>query len=206
MPPAAATRHARYRGLYTAAGADSGTIALCGGAALPAQDGTGGDLRRAHDALGGGPDQPVFVEVRAESVVASAKAATAHLVVTELVRASPVGEGAGCAEPPARYRFRAFGNEPFWSATIGTDSIVFEQPDEPRRTAAPVTRREESAGRRVVHAATAGERPHEIRVTILPGRCSDSMSGAIYSFSAEAVFDGRSLSGCAREGDLAETP
>jgi uncharacterized membrane protein len=178
---------------------------LCDGKALPARDGTGGDLRRAHDTLGGGPGHPVFVEVRA-AVPVDAKEATAHLTVTALVRASPVGEGAGCAEAPAPYRFRAFGNEPFWSATVGADSVVFEQPDEPRRIALPVTKREEAGGRWTVQAGSAGESPHEIRVTLTTGRCSDSMSGALYSLSAEAVFDGRPLSGCAREGDLSEAP
>jgi putative lipoprotein len=126
-----------------------------------------------------------------------------RLDVTELVRATPVGEGAGCAEAPARYRFRASGNEPFWSVTVGKDTVVFEQPDEPRRIAAPLTRRDEGASRRVFQAETAG---HVIRVALSPARCSDSMSGALYSFSAEVVFDGRSLSGCARAGDLGEAP
>ena len=200
--PAASTL--RVRGLYTAGGADSGTIALCDGKALPARDGTGGELRRAHDALGG-EGRPVFVEVRA-TMITIGPAATAHLAVAELVRASPVGEGAGCAEPPAPYLFRAFGNEPFWSATVGADSVVFEQPDEPRRTAVPVVKREDAGGRWTVQARTAGESPHEIHIILTPGRCSDSMSGALYSLSAEAVFDGRPLSGCAREGDLSEAP
>ncbi|HET9252244.1 MAG TPA: hypothetical protein VFP58_09020 [Candidatus Eisenbacteria bacterium] len=203
--PAAARDASRYRGLYTSSGPDSGTIALCGGAALPARDGTGGELRRAHDALGGGPEHPVFVEVRAESVVAGGGSA-AHLEVVALVRASPVGEGAGCAEPPARYRFRASGNEPFWSATVGADSIVFEQPDEPRRTAIPLASREEGANERIFRGTTSGASPNGIRVTVKPGRCSDSMSGALYSFSAEVAFGGRSLSGCAREGDLPPAP
>lgn len=196
---------ARYRGLYTAAGtSDSGTIALCEGATLPVRDRTGGELERAHEMLGGGPEGPVFVEVRAESL--GAGATPSQLVVLELVRASPVGEGAGCAEPPAAYRFRASGNEPFWSVTVGKDSVVFEQPEEPRRVATPLTSREEGASRRIFHAETAGASPHAIRVILTPGRCADSMSGALYSYSAEVVFDGRSLSGCARAGDLGEAP
>ena len=205
--PAGITRHeSRYRGLYTAAGPDSGTIALCEGATLPVRDGTGGELRRAHDALGGGPENPVFVEIRAESVAATGAAHAAHLAALELVRASPVGEGAGCAEPPAPYRFRASGNEPFWSATVGADSIVFEQPEEPRRWAAPIAGMEGRAGTWSFRAATSGSPAREIRVVLTPGRCSDSMSGALTSYSAEVVFDGRPLSGCAREGDLAVTP
>lgn len=204
-PARAPGRAARFRGLYTAAGAsDSGTIALCEGAVLPVRDRTGGDLLRAHEMLGGGPERPVFVEVRAESL--GADAAPPRLVVLGLLRASPVGEGAGCAEPPAAYRFRASGNEPFWSVTVGRDSVVFEQPEEPRRVAAPLTRREEGASRRIFHAETGGAPPHVIRVMLTPGRCADSMSGALFSYSAEVVFDGRSLTGCARTGDLGEAP
>ena len=193
----------RYRGLYTvAASPDSGVLALCEGGTLAVRDRTGGELRRAHEALGGGPEGAVFVEVRAQSPTTDDPA----LAVVDLVRASPVGEGAGCAEPPAPYRFRASGNEPFWSATVARDSIVFEQPEEPRRVAAPLTGREDGAGRRIFHAATSGSSAHSIRVTLTPGRCADSMSGALYSFSAEVVFDGRTLSGCARAGDLGEAP
>ena len=205
--PAAVSRHeSRYRGLYTATGSDSGTIALCAGVTLPVRDGTGGELRRAYDALGGGPGSPVFVEIRAESIVGSVASQAAHLAVLELVRASPTGEGAGCAEPPASYRFRASGNEPFWSATVGADSIVFEQPEEPRRTAAPIVEAEGRAGTWTFRAAMPGAQTREIRVVLTPGRCSDSMSGALTSYSAEVLLDGRPLSGCAREGDVAATP
>jgi putative lipoprotein len=195
----------RFRGLYTAASPDSGTIRLCEGGSLAVRDLTQGELHRAHEALGGGPETPVFVEVRAESARAPATGGVT-LAVAALVRASPVGESAGCAEPPAPYLYRASGNEPFWSATVGEDSIVFEQPEEPRRLAAPITGRETSAGRRVFHAETGGSVPHRFRVTLTPGRCADSMSGAIYSFSAEAVVDERPLSGCARAGDRADAP
>jgi uncharacterized membrane protein len=209
-PPSGArpTRIARYRGLYIVSETpDSGTLRLCGGGELEVQDRTGGDLRRAHEALGSGPEGPVFVEVRAEAVgTGTGPGAVERIAVLHLVRATPVGESAGCAEPPARYRFRASGNEPFWAATVEEDSIVFEQPEEPRRFAVPRTGSEEGADRRTFHARTSGSDAHVVRMTLLPGRCADSMSGALYSFSAEVVFDGKLLSGCARAGDLDETP
>ena len=200
-------QRASYRGLYVVAGGpDSGIIRLCAGGELLVHDRTGGELRRAHEALGAGPEGPVFVEVRAESIPdGDGTEGSPRLAVLELVRASPVGESAGCAEPPAHYRFRASGNEPFWSVTVGRDSVIFEQPEDPRRIAAPVTRRE-GASRRIFHAETSGPAAHVIRVTLTPGRCADSMSGALYSFLAEVVVDGRSLSGCARAGDLGEAP
>ena len=206
-PSAAHPHRSSYRGLYVVAGApDSGTIRLCEGGELLVHDRTGGELRRAHEALGSGPEGPVFVEVRAESLGAGhGTDGRARVAVLELVRASPVGESAGCAEPPAPYRFRASGNEPFWSVTVGRDSVLFEQPEDPRRISAPLTRRE-GASRRIFHAQTSGPDVHVIRVTLTPGRCADSMSGALYSFSAEVVVDGRSLSGCARAGDLGEAP
>lgn len=170
-------------------------------------DRTGGDLRRAHEALGG-PGQPVFVEVRAEAVEpgAGTRDAPARLGVISLVRASPVGEGAGCSEAPARYRFRASGNEPFWSVTVERDSVVFQQPEEPRRVAAPIVGAEADSNHYAVHARSGGPSPHTIRLLLTLGRCADSMSGALYSFSAVATIDGRSLTGCGRAGDLPSFP
>jgi uncharacterized membrane protein len=186
---------------------DSGIVSLCSGGELRVQDLTGGELGRAHEALGG-PGRPVFVEVVTEAMGRGrgAEGASGELgaSVVELVRASPVGESAGCSEPPALYRVRASGNEPFWSATVEEDSIVFEQPADPSRVAAPIVGREEHAGRLVYRAeGSGGDGSHLIRVTLTKGRCADSMSGALYSFSAEVVFDGRSLTGCGRTGELA---
>lgn len=201
-------RVVRYRGLYVVSGAsDSGTLRLCGGGEIEVQDRTGGELRRAHEALGSGPEGPIFVEVRAQAMGAeTGPGAVERIAVLHLVRATPVGESAGCAEPPARYRFRASGNEPFWAATVEEDSIVFEQPEEPRRFALPLTGSEAGPDRRTFDARTSGSNPHAVRVTLIPGRCADSMSGALYSFSAEVEFDGKPLSGCARAGDLDATP
>jgi len=87
---------------------------------------------------------------------------------------------------------------------VEEDSIVFEQPGDPPRAAAPIVGREEREGRLVYRAeGSADDESHLIRVTLTKRRCADSMSGALYSFSAEVVFDGRSLTGCGRTGELA---
>ena len=194
----------RVVGLYTPLDTpDSGIVSLCSGGVLRVQDLTGGELRRAHEALGG-PGTPVFVEVVTESMGPGGASGEPGASVVELVRASPVGESVGCSEPPALYRVRASGNEPFWSATVEEDSIVFEQPGDPPRAAAPIVGREEREGRLVYRAeGSADDESHLIRVTLTKRRCADSMSGALYSFSAEVVFDGRSLTGCGRTGELA---
>jgi uncharacterized membrane protein len=145
----------------------------------------------------------VFVEVRGVwGDSGSGAPARPSLRVGKLIRASPVGAGSGCEEPPAPYRLRAVGNEPFWSATVTADSVIFMQPDEPARIAFPAGLPALCPGRIVYQVETRSPEPHTFRLTFRAGRCIDSMSGAIYSLSAQAVLDGRPLSGCAREGDL----
>jgi len=170
-------------------------------------DRTGGDLTAAYQALGSGPGSRVFVEMTAGVVAAPDSGAGSRypmaLFVTELRRARPVGEGAGCEEPPAPYRFRATGNEPFWSLTVFSDSIVLEEPEPPSRIAFPSSGSERGDGAGVRYRVSTGAPDrHTVTLTLSRRRCTDSMSGAIYSFSARATLDDRVFLGCAREGDL----
>lgn len=88
------------------------------------------------------------------------------------------------------FRYRASGNEPAWAIEItGTQLRVLPGPG-----AAPVEvllapPRFEAAG--VVHAAADGT-----RVTIAPGPCRDSMSGASFPERVRIEHAGRTLEGC----------
>lgn len=176
-------------------------------------DRTGGDLTAAYRALGSGPDRRVFIEVSAGVVGApdsgaGSRYATA-LSVTQLLRAGHAGQGAGCDEAPATYVYRAAGNEPFWNATVTTDSVIFVEPDPPARIAFRATVPERNGNLVTYRVATAGaaEGPnrHALTLTLTRGRCTDSMSGAFYSLSARVSLDGRAFAGCAREGDVQAT-
>ena len=170
-------------------------------------DRTGGDLAAAYQSLGSGPGSRMFVEMTAGVVAAPDSGAGSHyataLFVTELRRARPIGEGAGCDEPPAPYLFRASGNEPFWGLTVLADSIVLDEPQAPFRTAFRSSGPVRGGGGSIVYrASTPAPDKHTLTLTLTRQRCADSMSGAIYSFSARATLDVRAFVGCAREGDL----
>jgi len=172
-------------------------------------DHTGGDLAAAYRALGSGPGSRVFIEVTAGVVVAPDSGAGSRypeaLSVTQLLRAGPAGEGAGCDEPPATYVYRAAGNEPFWSATITADSILFVEPGSQARLAFPATAPRRRGTSVSYQVSTEGPSRHVLTLTLARGRCVDSMSGAFYSFSARASLDARVFVGCAREGDAQAT-
>ncbi|MEN1956684.1 hypothetical protein [Luteimonas changyuni] len=91
--------------------------------------------------------------------------------------------------------FVVLTNEPFWQARVEAGAVVLSGPDlEGRRLA--IATDNEVEGARLVHASDdAGT----IAVTLTPGPCEDSMSGAVFPQVAELVIDGIGpVSGCAR--------
>jgi heat shock protein HslJ/uncharacterized membrane protein len=88
------------------------------------------------------------------------------------------------------WRYRATGNEPFWAIEIGETTLTVR----PGPGAAPVEAllappRLEAGG--VVHAAADGT-----RVTIGPGPCRDTMSGASFPDRVRVEHAGRAWEGC----------
>lgn len=106
-------------------------------------------------------------------------------------------EGYGCAAPWARFAFRAFGNEPFWSLTLAGDSIALVRPGEVERTW-HVSRDSTATGLRMVggNPATDG-----IALLLRPEPCRDSMAGSYFAFTATVLLAGDSLAGCALKGE-----
>lgn len=113
-----------------------------------------------------------------------------------------VEAGTAAADAPSPAFPAAFivnTNEPFWQARVGDGEVVLDGPDvEGRRL--EVSSEEDAAGARLVHAADdAGT----IAVTLLPGPCQDSMSGATFPLAGELTIDGIGpVSGCARPADM----
>ena len=58
----------------------------------------------------------------------------------------------------------------------------------------------------VYETVAAGPEPITLRLELTPERCSDSMVGAIYSWSARVDIGGQIRQGCAWEGALAPGP
>ena len=90
-------------------------------------------------------------------------------------------------------------NEPFWQARVEGDGIVLSGPGVDGRRFA-IQSRGEGDGARQVHASDA---TGAISVTLLPGPCQDSMSGATFPHAGELTIDGIGPTpGCARPADM----
>ena len=110
--------------------------------------------------------------------------------------ASPAGSAtAPAADAALPAEFIVSTNEPFWQARVEGDAVVLDGPDVDGRRFA-VTSAEDAEGARLVHASDAAG---TLSVTLRPGPCEDSMSGATFPLAAELTIDGIGPSaGCAR--------
>lgn len=164
------------------------------------------DLTMAYEELSGEPYAPVFVEVEGRLGPApEAGFGTDYdglLTVRSLRRAAPAAESLACGEDVSGFAFRASGVEPFWHLQITPSGMVYSTPDIPETrfsTAAPFI----EGGGWVYESESTGPESLSLRVTFQPGRCQDTMVGAIYSWSASVELAGETLRGCAWMGALA---
>lgn len=145
---------------------------------------------------------PVFVEVRGEMGPPPGEGFGAdydhQLTVLQLRRAAL--EGPGCNEDLKATEFRALGNEPFWSVNISERGIVFSDFGRSQELVFPYSPPQVSADRRLYAASVAQGGRHRIEITIDEQPCTDTMSGAYFSYVVQAKVDGRTYVGCAMEG------
>jgi uncharacterized membrane protein len=160
---------------------------------------SGDELEEVYRELTSVPYQPMFVEIRGEWAEAPTDGFGADfgaaLRIMELIRAE--NEGFGCRLELDGVLFVASGNEPFWRLQIREDGIFMRSmgsPDEIVFTAPKIDERGQ-----LVTFDSAGPGAG-IRVTLETSRCTDSMSGARYSWAATLDIDGERLTGCAAEG------
>lgn len=105
----------------------------------------------------------------------------------------PQGKRAAGQEDEPLLAWRAFGNEPFWSARVDGGTLVFATPDDPAGTT--------MHGRRVpslvgfVFVGKDGEA--DFNLDIRPGECSDGMSDNRYQYVANFIYDDITYKGCA---------
>lgn len=187
-----------HRGLLTWT-ADAHVIETCGDQAAFWVADRSGELARIAAALNGGRAEPVFVEVRGALGPPPASGPGAdyarQLNVHAVRRAAR--EGAACQEDLAFER-RALGQEPSWSVRVAARGITLERPGVPALAFPHVAPRADGAAS--VYAVEAGG--HALTLRLVPGRCTDTMSGALFPWTAEARIDGgTALMGCAYEGE-----
>jgi uncharacterized membrane protein len=103
----------------------------------------------------------------------------------------------GCLDKEVR-RFRCIGNEPSWAIVFSTkDSLVsyttVEGTQDWKRGEYSLT----SNGATCTAVSTTGR---TVQITLRKERCSDTMSGKEFEYSATLTFDGgKALRGCAEE-------
>jgi putative lipoprotein len=185
-------------------GADQKVFKPCGAdREFWVNDATGGDLAQVYDKLAGGTGKPLFVDVRGllEQPPKTGAGSTYSRVlrIVELRRADPAG--AGCRENLRYFELRAWGDEPFWRVDVSRSGIIWSSYGAPSSVAFPYgpPRRDGAA----IHYAAVreGAPRHELELLMKPGRCTDPRTGAVTWLSVEARLDGRTLRGCAYEGE-----
>ncbi|QNP39969.1 COG3650 family protein [Lysobacter solisilvae (ex Woo and Kim 2020)] len=105
---------------------------------------------------------------------------------------TPQGKRAAGQEHAPVLAFRGFGTEPFWSARVDGDTLVFSTPENQAGTT--------MHGRRVpsltgfVFIGKDGERDFHLGLT--PGACSDGMSDNRYDYVATFILGDTTYKGC----------
>jgi putative lipoprotein len=169
-------------------------------------DATGGDLAQVYEKLAGGAGKPLFVDVRGvlEQPPKTGAAASYPRVlrVVELRRADPAG--AGCRENLRFFELRAWGDDPFWRVDVSRNGIIWSSYGAPSSLAFPYGPPRRDGGTIRYAAVRDGAERHELELAMKPGRCVDLRTGALTWLTVEARLDGRSLRGCAYEGERAQ--
>ena len=159
----------------------------------------GEELVEIYHSLTSEPYQEMFVEVRGEWQDAPGEGFGADypeaLRVTELIRAE--GEGFGCDLELDGVLYVANGNEPFWRLHIRPNGLSMWSMDSPGESEFPPADSVAKDGRITFNANVPDA---AIRIVLDKRRCTDSMSGARYSFAATVDVEGQRFHGCALEG------
>lgn len=189
------------RGTLTLA-SNQATFQPCGAQTmLWVVDQTDGALRQMFS----GQPMPLelYVEAHGERTASvpdtdAARAYSGALLLEEVLYATPPAEGKGCSEPAPAFIVAARGNEPFWSVEVTEDKMIWRQPDAPKEITVDAPQSQDSEGTVGYVGEGAG---HKLELFVDSEVCRDSMSGAVFAYSARAVLDGKELKGCARIGD-----
>ncbi len=178
------------------------SFTLCGSSEeLWVFDETNGDARAIHEAMTNAPYQPIFMEIRGMLTDAPSDGFGAEysggIVFKEVIHASQIEESWGCREKYGEFIFKAQGNEPGWSVVIRQDDILFS-------TVGMVTKGFPKVPPSRSETSTTYESNsyyHSLNVVITRARCLDTMSDEIFGWTAQATFDGKTYTGCAKQGD-----
>ena len=103
------------------------------------------------------------------------------------------GKRAAGQENEPLMAWRAFGTEPFWSARVDGDTLIFSTPEDIEGRS--------MQGRRVpslvgfVYVGKDGDK--DFNLDIRPGECSDGMSDNRYEYVSNFIYGDVTYKGCA---------
>ncbi|HVR91320.1 MAG TPA: hypothetical protein VHG29_09545 [Novosphingobium sp.] len=137
-------------------------------------------------------DQPqTDTKVAAPDEARSSPSASAEPAATVAVKVPP--------EPsPAPARFRALGNEPFWSVAVADRKLTYSTPENIEGITIEATGMS-GDGSESLAVWTGDLQGRALRLEIEPGTCSDGMSDQVYRYKASLTLDGHTERGCARK-------
>jgi uncharacterized membrane protein len=141
------------------------------------------------------PGDALFAELRVPP-----GSAGPDLTVRQVRRLTRVNEGGSCAELPPAFVFRAFGSEPYWSAEVGPERIVYTTPESPSGIAFDEVAPRWAGAKRVYQGFRRGQGERLIEVRVSREGCRDGVSGAYFAYSAEVRLRSGTRTGCARGG------
>lgn len=199
--PPAESSLALKRGMFSLE-AERMTFQLCGDpTTLWVIDESDGTMREAF------ANEPkplkLYVEAHGERAAVPAQISAARefpgvFILEEVLYATAPAESHGCNEPVPNYIVMARGNEPFWSVEVTADKLIWRQPDAPKEVVFDAVQSEDAEG---TVGYTGSADGHALELFIDAQLCRDSMSGALFAYTARASFDGKQLKGCARIGE-----
>ena len=103
-----------------------------------------------------------------------------------------MGKRAAGQENAPVLAFRGFGTEPFWSARVEGETLIFSTPENQEGTTLHGRRMPSITG--MVFAGKDGER--DFNLTLTPGECSDGMSDNRYEYVATFLWGDTTYKGC----------
>ena len=103
------------------------------------------------------------------------------------------GEVAAFDEISEDEAITAIGNEPFWSAVVGADTLTYSTPENIDGEEISVTRFAGNGGLGISGELSGA--PFNLAIT--PGECSDTMSDRSYPFTATLTIGEEQRNGCA---------
>jgi putative lipoprotein len=111
-------------------------------------------------------------------------------------------EGPGCDEKDLGMAlFRAKGNEPFWAIDVTPSGVILQRPDQENLTFEYQPLAKADDGTRTFKSELPD---NKLELTLVPGKCSDGMSDAVYGWTATGTINGEAFKGCAYSGLVSE--